>query len=152
MRPGIIDERSRLGDWEGDIVIRTRQKGSVLTLIERKSSYTLLSTLPKREASRLRSRLSAFCILIPYLKKLTVDNGKEFANHTRIAKQTGADVYFSHSYASCERSTNENKNGLNRQNLPKEHRLDDIDELELLVVGHRLNHRPRKRLDFLTPH
>ena len=152
LRPGIVDERSRLGDWEGDTIIGAKHKGAVLTLVERKSGYTLLGALPKREASQVEAQAVRLLQTVPYLKTLTVDNGKEFSNHSRIAEQTGADVYFAHSYSSWERGTNENTNGLTRQYLPKKRRLDDVDELEFLFIGHRLNHRPRKRLDFLTPH
>lgn len=152
LRPGIVDERSRLGDWEGDTIVGARHKGAVLTLVERKSGYTLLGALPKREASQVEAQAVRLLQTVPYLKTLTVDNGKEFANHSQIAEQTGADVYFAHTYSSWERGTNENTNGLTRQYLPKKRRLDDVDELELLFIGHRLNHRPRKRLDFLTPH
>jgi len=152
LRPGIVDERSRLGDWEGDTIIGARHKGAVLTLVERKSGYTLLGPLPKKEASQVEAQAVRLLKTVPYLKTLTVDNGKEFANHSQIAEQTGVEVYFAHSYASWERGTNENTNGLTRQYLPKKRRLDDVDELELLFIGHRLNHRPRKRLDFLTPH
>ena len=152
LRPGIVDERSRLGDWEGDTIIGARHKGAVLTLVERKSGYTLLGALPKKEASQVEAQAVRLLKTVPYLKTLTVDNGKEFANHSQIAEQTGAEVYFAHSYASWERGTNENTNGLTRQYLPKKRRLDDVDELKLLFISHRLNHRPRKRLDFLTPH
>lgn len=152
LRPGIVDERSRLGDWEGDTIIGARHKGAVLTLVERKSGYTLLGALPKKEASQVEAQAVRLLKTVPYLKTLTVDNGKEFANHSQIAEQTGVEVYFAHSYASWERGTNENTNGLTRQYLPKKRRLDDVDELKLLFISHRLNHRPRKRLDFLTPH
>lgn len=152
LRPSIVDERSRLGDWEGDTIVGARHKGAVLTLVERKSGYILLGALPKKEASQVEAQAVRLLQTVPYLKTLTVDNGKEFANHSRIAERTSADVYFAHSYASWERGTNENTNGLTRQYLPKKRRLDDVDELELLNISDRLNHRPRKRLDFLTPH
>ena len=151
-RPEIIAERSRLGDWEGDTIVGAGHKGAVLTLVDRKSGYTLLGHLPKREASQVEEQAVSLLQLMPHVKTLTVDNGKEFANHSEIAEQTGADVYFAHPYSSWERGTNENTNGLIRQYLPKKRRLDDVDQSELVVIMHRLNHRPRKRLDFLTPH
>jgi IS30 family transposase len=152
LRPEIVEERSRLGDWEGDTIVGARHKGAVLTLVDRKSGYTLLGALSKREASQVEAQAAWLLRAMPHTKTLTVDNGKEFANHSEIAEQTGADVYFAHPYSSWERGTNENTNGLIRQYLPKERRLDDLDQSELDLIMHRLNHRPRKRLDFLTPH
>jgi IS30 family transposase len=152
LRPEIVEERSRLGDWEGDTIVGARHKGAVLTLVDRKSGYTLLGALSKREASQVEAQAAWLLRAMPHVKTLTVDNGKEFANHSEIAEQTGADVYFAHPYSSWERGTNENTNGLIRQYLPKKRRLDDLDQSELDLIMHRLNHRPRKRLDFLTPH
>ena len=43
---------------------------------------------------------------------ITLDNGLEFAGHEVIAPGLGADIYFAHPYASGERGTNENTNGL----------------------------------------
>lgn len=83
---------------------------------------------------------------------LTTDNGKEFAQHERIADTLDADLYFAHPYASWERGANENMNGLIRQFFPKKMRFDSITEKDIAFVMHRLNHRPRKCLGFKTPH
>jgi hypothetical protein len=42
-------------------------------------------------------------------------------------------------------------NGLVRQYIPKQREFASITEYELLVITNRLNHRPRKCLDFLSP-
>jgi len=41
-RPSVVDMRQRIGDWEGDTIIGRRHKGSLVSLVERKSLYTLL--------------------------------------------------------------------------------------------------------------
>ena len=61
------------------------------------------------------------------------------------------DFFFAHSFATWERGTNENMNGLVRQYIPKHRELESITDNELLFVTNRLNHRPRKCLDFKTP-
>ena len=43
---------------------------------------------------------------------VTSYNGKEFANHGRIAKNLNRDFYFAPPYSYYERETNENTNGL----------------------------------------
>lgn len=50
---------------------------------------------------------------------LTLDNGKEFAEHETIAEELNVDAYFAHLYHSWERGLNENSNGLLRQYLPQ---------------------------------
>jgi IS30 family transposase len=151
-RPEIVSERKRLGDWEGDTIIGAAHKGAVLTLVDRMSGYTLLGALPKKESERVVQQTTRLLKPIQAVESLTVDNGKEFAGHIQITEQTGAAVYFAHPYSSWERGTNENTNGLIRQYLPKIRRLDDVLEEELEQIMFRLNHRPRKRLDYQTPH
>lgn len=151
-RPAIVEHRSRLGDWEGDTIVGKGHRGAVLTLVDRKSGYVLLGRLPRRTAKNVATQATRLLGAVPHRKTLTLDNGKEFAEHEKIATQTGIDVYFARPYASWERGTNENTNGLIRQYLPKERRLDDVEEAELQRIMTALNHRPRKRLDFRTPH
>lgn len=151
-RPKVAEKRARLGDWEGDTIIGQRHKGALLTMVDRKSGYTLIGKLTRCEAQQVVEQSAELLNPMPYVETLTVDNGKEFAGHARISAQTGAVVYFAHPYASWERGTNENTNGLIRQYLPKKRRLDDVAEHELAEIMLRLNHRPRKRLEYQTPH
>jgi IS30 family transposase len=46
----------------------------------------------------------------------------------------------------------ENFNGLLRQYIPKKRRIETVTDKELTMIENRLNHRPRKRLGFKTPH
>jgi IS30 family transposase len=69
----------------------------------------------------------------------------------QIAKALEADFYFAHPYASWERCTNENTNGLIRQYFPKSRDFTTITQQEIYHAMKRLNNRPRKRLGFLTP-
>ncbi len=151
-RPEVVNERKRLGDWEGDTIVGARHKGAVLTMVDRKSGYTLLGSLPKREAQLLSDQAVRLLDTVPHVKTLTLDNGKEFAKHAKIKNGTKVEIYFAHPYSSWERGTNENTNGLIRQYLPKSRRLDNVTEQELDFIMFRLNHRPRKRLAYLTPH
>jgi IS30 family transposase len=82
---------------------------------------------------------------------IMADNGKEFADHERIAKMLNTDVYFAHPYASWERGTNENINGLIRQHFPKKRSFVTITQQEIEFVMDRLNNRPRKCPGFKSP-
>jgi IS30 family transposase len=53
------------------------------------------------------------------VKTLTVDNGKEFADHQAIDQALGIQTYFADPYCSWQRGSNENFNGLLRQYIPK---------------------------------
>lgn len=152
-RPAIVERRRRIGDWEGDTLIGRHHRGVLVSLVERKSGYTVLAALPRRTAQAFRE--TTVRLLKPLKAKvhtLTLDNGKEGAQHERIARSLCARVYFAHPYASWERGTNENTNGLIRQYFPKHRNLTTVTQKELDHAMHRLNHRPRKRLGFKTPY
>ncbi|MGH7484848.1 MAG: IS30 family transposase [bacterium] len=152
-RPAIVARRSRIGDWEGDTLIGHRHRGVLVSMVERKSGYTVLAALPRRTAQAFRE--ATVKLLRPFQARvhtLTLDNGKEGAQHERIAQSLKAHVYFAHPYASWERGTNENTNGLIRQYFPKRRNLSTVTQPELDHAMHRLNHRPRERLGFKTPH
>ena len=81
----------------------------------------------------------------------TADNGKEFAGHERLSEQLETNVYFAHPYASWERGLNENTNGLIRQYFAKGSSFEAITSEEVEAVMDKLNHRPRKTLNYETP-
>lgn len=151
-RPAIVEERSRIGDWELDTIIGKNHKGVLVTLVDRFSLKTLIKKLDSKHAALV----TAACIekLRPYkhlTHTATSDNGKEFAGHQEIAKQLGLDFYFANPYASWERGTNENTNGLIRQYVPKGTRISDYNDAYIQHVEDELNNRPRRVLGYQTP-
>ena len=82
---------------------------------------------------------------------LTLDKGTEGAEPERIAQSLGAAVYFAYPDHSWERGTNENTQGRDRQYFSKHRDLSTVTRKELDHATERLNHCPRKRLDFRTP-
>jgi IS30 family transposase len=151
-RPLIVALRKRLGDWEVDTVLGKGRRYLLVTLTERKSRLTRIYKVVRKTAQEVGD---AVIEVLGPMKKLvhtiTSDNGKEFAHHKRIAKELAAKMYFAHPYASWERGTNENTNGLIRQYFPKDMDLSTITEEDLQAVEERLNSRPRKCLDFKSP-
>ncbi len=151
-RPAIVDTKKRIGDWEIDTMIGKNHKGILLTIVERKSKLTLIQKLPSKHAELVTDAMVD--LLSPYKKKvrtITVDNGKEFANHKQIKKELKTKVYFAHPYHSWERGLNENTNGLIRQYFPKKSSFEAITDEKIKLVMNRLNNRPRKTLGFKTP-
>ena len=152
-RPAIVNNKSRVGDWEGDTIIGKGHQGVVATLVERKTQYTVLTASKTKQAPQVRQRIEK--ALAPHRSRvytITYDNGLEFAEHQKMAQTLSADIYFAHPYASWERGLNENTNGLIRQYLPKSRPLDNVTQKELKHIMDQLNHRPRKSLGFKTPY
>ena len=150
-RPETVDQRLRLGDWEVDLIIGKGHSGAVVTLTERKSRFTLLRRVTSKAAEVVAQTIIDLLSWVGHLETITADNGKEFAWHEWIAKRLRLDFYFAHPYASWERGTNENANGLIRQYLPKDRDFSTLTTQEELFIMDRLNLRPRKCLDFSTP-
>ena len=151
-RSAIVDERSRIGDWEADLILGKNHQGVALTLTERKSRFTLLRTFPGKHADPSTQGIKELLKWDARLKTITFDNGKEFAGHEEIASALNVDCYFANPYSSWERGTNENTNGLIRQYLPKNRSLKNISMEEETMIMDKLNLRPRKCLDFKTPY
>ena len=151
-RPEVVEEKSRIGDWEGDTIVGSRHRGAVLSLVDRASKFTLLALLGGRKAGET-SR--AICRrLEPYkefVHTITTDNGKEFAAHGAVAKALEALFFFAQPYHSWERGLNEHTNGLVRQYFPKATDFRKLDPAELERVENLLNNRPRKALGYRTP-
>jgi IS30 family transposase len=152
-RPEIVDQRQRIGDWEVDTMVGKGHHQAVVTLTERKSRLALLRKVERRTAALVGA--AVIDLLDPVADRthtITGDNGKEFAEHERIAQDLDADFFFAHPYAAWERGANENMNGLVRQYIPKNRAFTSVTEEELEQIMIKLNHRPRKCLDFNSPY
>jgi IS30 family transposase len=151
-RPEIVNQRSRIGDWEADTVIG-KQGGAVLvTLVERKTRLTVIGKAPNRTAQEVTAVIvKRLMPLAAQVKTMTYDNGKEFALHQQIDKELKSNGYFAHPYHSWERGLNENTNGLIRQFFPKGKDLVKVSDTQIQTVMDKLNNRPRKCLGFKTP-
>jgi IS30 family transposase len=152
-RPPHIDNRAQVGHWEADTIVGPHHASALLSIVERKTGYTLLALLPDRTASSAYQAMVRLLEPIAHkVKTITTDNGSEFAWHEKLDATLGCVSYFCTPYSSCQRGTNENTNGLVRQYVPKQRELDTVDQQELQMIEDNLNHRPRKRLGFRTPH
>ncbi|MDX8381500.1 MAG: IS30 family transposase, partial [Ghiorsea sp.] len=152
-RPAIVNAKVRIGDWEGDTIIGKGHKGAIVSIVERKSKYTLLEKVAGKKAGLVAD--AEIRLLTPFKDKvhtITKDNGLEFCDHARVAKAIEAGTFFAHPYASWERGLNENTNGLVRQYIPKRRKFNTVSHQEIDFIMHRLNHRPRKTLGYRTPH
>jgi len=153
-RPQIVNDRSRIGDWENDTVIGKEKTQRILTFTERKSGYGIAKKLNIVRAEKVHDIEVSVFNKIPKHKRLTLtrDNGTEFGDlDIDLEKKTKMDVFRAHAYHSWERGTNENWNGLLRQFFPKGMLFAKLNQSEINRVVNLINNRPRKRLGYSTP-
>lgn len=153
-RPAEIEKREKIAHWEGDTIIGKERTARMLTHTERKCGFLLADLLYDVSAEKIRIKsLEAFQgIPRDKLASITYDNGQEFADYELTEKQLGVDIYFAHPYHSWERGTNENTNGLLRRYYPKGTIFSNIEKEEFSEAVKQINHRPRKRLGYKSPH
>lgn len=151
-REQIVDEKTRVGDWEMDTIIGLGKKGAITTIVERVTSLVRISIPTTKKAIDIENE--TIRIMTPLQDKIytiTSDNGLEFANHKNISKALDCKHYFCHPYSSWERGLNEYTNGLIRQYIPKGTSFENITPEHIKMIEDKLNNRPRKALNWKTP-
>lgn len=153
-RPGIVACRKRFGDWEGDTMKGTMTGPALNVLGERRSRFAVLKKLRDMTARATRNAITANLASFPKTMRRTItfDNGIENAEHEKTARRLLMDIFFCDSYASWQKGFVENLIGLVRQYLPKGQSLSSLTSRQLKRIQDRLNHRPRKSLNFRTPY
>ena len=153
LRPIIVAQRTRVGDWESDTVESINHKPGINTCVERKTGFVLMTKLQDRKSHATMKAIEMRMNNFPDSAKYTItfDNGFENRDWKDLEKNSGLRAYFAHQYHSWERGTNENTNGLIRDYFPKKTDFTMIREEELSFVERELNARPRKRLGWKTP-
>jgi len=153
-RPRVVESRTQIGHWEGDLIIGAGQRSAIATLVERKARHTILVSIRGgHNAENVGNRLiEIFTGLPPALRRtLTWDQGNELFHHQRIEQVTGIRIYFADPHSPWQRGTNENTNGLLRQYFPKGTNLDLVSDERLRFVADEINDRPRIVLDDRAP-
>lgn len=153
-RPAVIERRGRLGDFEGDTVLGPPGTGGLITLVDRRSRYTLLAKTKDKQARRVRRRIHQRLVkLRPQLRRsVTFDCGGEFARCHLLERRLGVRVYSAQPGRPYQRGTNENTNGLLRQFFPKGTDFRTVSPAAVQRAEALLNHRPRRCLGYRTPH
>ena len=151
-RPKVVEERSRFGDLEVDLIIGKNHKQAILTINDRASGMLKMTKVKFKKAEEVsRAIVEQLQDWMPYLHTMTADNGKEFAEHLFVAEELNIDHYFAKPYHSWERGSNENLNRLVRQYLPKKTDFTTITDQQIKEIEDKLNNRPRKRFNYENP-
>ena len=146
-RPPYVNARHTLGHYEGDTIRGKSATRCIVTLVERKSLYVLMSAVIEKKAKTVAKSIRQ-CFRSVHAKTLTLDNGSEFA----AFKEFGVKSYFADPGCPRQRARNELTNGLIRQYLPKQKSIDQLSRRQIKRIQDKLNHRPRKSLGYKTPH
>jgi len=143
----VIEDKNRIGDWEIDLVIGKGHSGALVTIVERKTSFTVSMRVDDKSARSVTA--ATIALLKPYegaVLTITADNGKEFAYHEVMTEHLQCGVYFADPYCSWQRGLNENTNGLLRQYWPKSTDFKKVSQLEVEDVIVKLNYKTPTKL------
>ena len=152
-RPAEVDGK-RFGDFEMDTIVGRGNHGAIVTLIERSTNMLFMRKLKKGKNAKELAR-TVIHLLSPFkehVKSITTDNGTEFACHEMIGKSLGVTICFADPYASWQKGAIENANGLIRQYVPKTETFEHVSHQQIAKYSKKINIRPRKKLEFKTPH
>ena len=144
-RPAVVEKKKRIGDWEADMIIGKLHSGAIVSLVDRAIKYTLLKRVDRKTAEAVCGAMIEMpgSIAIPP-HTIIANNGKEFADHARVSRETGADFFFARPYHSWERGLNEHTNGLVREYLPKATDFRLVSDEEVQVIADRPSHHSHR--------
>ncbi len=155
------NNREVYGHWEGDLVIGTKKRGSVLfTLTERKTREEIIIKIPGKKAEYVAKALDLIereykNKFYKKFKTITFDNGGEFRNwkileksYDNRRKKSRTQVYYAHPYCSGERGSNENANRLIRRFIPKGIDITPISEEYIKKIANWINNYPRAMFNY----
>jgi IS30 family transposase len=152
-RPLSADNRSWFGHWEGDSLVSRKSFAALNSLVERKSRLLLLTRLERKTAEQTSDAVIQRLQGLPdgARRTLTLDNGTENSRHEDITEAIGTRCYFARPYASWQRGSNEQVNGLVRRYFPKGTDFGKVTDEQVAKVESLINNRPRKCLGYKTP-
>jgi IS30 family transposase len=152
-RPAQVQDRKQAGHWEADTMVSRKSLAAIGVILERKARYVKLAKLKRKSAGLLRSAINRRLGRIPrHLRRtITYDNGSENTEHLLVNKRLGTKSFFCEPYHSYEKGSIEQAIGLLRRWIPKGCDLSQVSSRQLKKIEKRINARPRKCLQYLTP-
>lgn len=153
-RPVKANNRLEIGHWKLDTIAGKTGRSCVVTMVDRKSRYTLISKASKKSSEPVTRAITELLKALPQnkIKTITPDRGKEFSKHSQITSEFKTEFYFPNPHAPWQRGTSENTNGLIREYMPKTEDIDPLDDDYIREFTEKLNNRPRKCLGWKTPY
>lgn len=151
-RPKIINERKRIGDAEGDFILSGRSgKGMIFNVTDRKSRNPFLEKILPISIRTIENALKRIKQRFPELKTLTFDNDILFVHHKELERKFNIKIYFCFPGHPWEKGSNENRNKIIRQYIPKGSNISRLSRRYIQKLEEKLQRRIMKCLNYLTP-
>ncbi len=152
-REEVINLKQRYGDFESDNIEGKRSTPPISIQRERKTMYVVIHRLKSKEAKETNKVLEKTIKYFgqSFVKSITFDNGSEDFYHAKLRQKYNIKTYHCDPCSAWQKGAVENTNGLIRQYIPKRADTKKISQKYIKFVQGKLNQRPRKSLNYLTP-
>ena len=151
-RPKTIDLREEIGDAEADFIVSGKTgRGIILVVADRKTRNAFLEKIAEVSIENVHRSFLKIKEKFPEMETITMDNDLLFKKHLALEKILNVKIYFCHPYHSWEKGTVENINKYIRRDIPKSSNLSKYSKKFIQKVENKLNRRPMKCLNYLTP-
>lgn len=152
LRDEEIETRNTFGHWESDTMFCKSRRG-LSVQHERKFKLSRINRLVNLRAETTNEAIGKSVESLPVgsFLSITYDNGKENAKHMQVRDEHNLKTYFCDAYSPWQKGGVENTNKLLREYLTRKTNLDEITDRELYDIQEKLNNRPRKCLQYLSP-
>ncbi|VEU76369.1 transposase [Mycoplasmopsis columboralis] len=152
-RPEEINDRRIFGHWEIDLIVGKygKENEHLLTFVERKTRYGIIKKVKSKSGwvinKVLRDLIKEYQLNV---KSITTDNGFEFYYLLCIANKLKIYIYKTDPYASFQKGTIENFNGMVRRFFPKGTNFNKVTDEEIFNVQTKINSCPMKSFDWFS--
>ena len=152
-RPEVVNDRSRIGDIEVDLMMGSNHQSALLVMTDRATLVTMIEKLESKHAGHINKKIIKRLSQVSscWIKTITYDNGKEFAKHYEIANRFNVKTYFTRPYTSQDKGTVENRIGVIRRFFPKKTDLRKVTKKRIKEVERLLNYRPVRKFNYNNP-
>lgn len=135
-----------VGHWEGDTIIGAgHSRGPLFRSLSAKSGLAVGQGGTQDCRCRRQAIIDPAQALAVRVSALTYKR-EGIPDHARIDAELGSTGSFADPFASWQRGTNENTNGLVRQYIPKKRPLSTITDEELKMIEDRVKLQTKKKI------
>ncbi len=131
-----VERKDRACDRVADTIIGGGYSGALVPLVDRAPEFVLLQRVCRRTADSADAAMPD--LLLPFIalvQTVTAGNGREFADHARVAAALRAASFFGTPYHSRERGLNEHRKVLVQECVTKVTEPRRITDAQLRTDG-----------------
>jgi transposase, IS30 family len=154
LRPITINDRSRAGHWESDLVESGKSDFTALSVsVERVTRFVHISKVTNKTSEQKTRALvkQLHCIPNTLIQSVTIDRGTENSEYLIWEHALNLNVYICNPYHSWEKGAVENTNKRIRRFIPKGVNISDYTDKQIRYIQDWINNKPMKCLQYQTP-